>query len=190
MLVRHVLTFAITNGRDTRYGKSVAAGLMNHKQAIAATPKHVQRERGLSLVSTNLPNTVKLLIASLDKTSSALLVKYANRQHGSGSGGGGGAGGSSSPSKVTRAGSNSGMVDSSSLAGVGKIGRGAPGETVDELDLFVDSLGVIVDRLRMRIKARPDKVCVCLERCLLVSCVLFGNLFLFFSLFLCIFYFS
>ena len=139
------------------YGKSVAAGLMNHKQAIAATPKHAKRERGLSLVTTDLPGTVKLLIASLDKTSSALIVKYANRQRDSGAAAGGG-GGAGSPAKVARAASITSNTESSSLAGVGRIGRGTPGETVDELDLFVDSLGVIVDRLRTRIKARPDKV--------------------------------
>lgn len=118
-----------------------------------------QRERGLSIVTANLPNTVKLLIASLDKTSTQLVIKYTNRQHASGGGGGSGSlsRSGSSTSSGSRRKSSLGGLSSEALAG-GDKSRVA-GDSIDELDLFVDSLGVIVDRLRTRIQARPDKVC-------------------------------
>jgi hypothetical protein len=91
-------------------GKSVSSGIINHKQTLARSVKHAPRERGLSIVTTGLPKTVKLLIASLEKTSVQLLIKYGKKQ-----------------------------AQEPSLADVAKSGL-RPVQGINEIDLFLDSL--------------------------------------------------
>jgi len=110
------------------FGRAVDSALINHKQTIAASPKKSHRERGLSLVSSGLPKTVKLLVNSLDKTTTQLMLRYSKKQ----------------------------VLDTSPHADAKR--DHSPSQEINEVDLFLDSVSCIVDRIRSRLQAHPNKV--------------------------------
>lgn len=96
------------------------------------------RDRGVSLVVSALPRTVAKLAGSLDKHTAALVVKYKNRL----------------PAEIKKLSIDSATKDAEVDGGADDTGM----KKMDEVDLFLDSISVIIQRMKDRIIANPAKV--------------------------------